>query len=156
MARVVKNPPANAGDIRDTGSIPGLERAPRGRQGNPFQYSYLENPMDRGACRATVHRVTQVTCCYAGQDTILKTEHGTTDWFKIGKSVHLHCILSLCLFNLYAEYIMQNAGLDDSQAGIKTAGRGKKPITLDMQMTPPLWQKAKRTKEPLDEGERGV
>ena len=50
---------------------------------------------------------------------------------------------------------MQNAGLDDSQAGIKTAGRGKKPITLDMQMTPPLWQKAKRTKEPLDEGERG-
>ena len=111
--------------------------------------------MDRGAWRATVHRVTQVTCCYAGQDTILKTEHGTTDWFKIGKSVHLHCILSLCLFNLYAEYIMQNAGLDDPQAGIKTAGRGKKPITLDMQMTPPLWQKAKRTKEPLDEGERG-
>ena len=50
---------------------------------------------------------------------------------------------------------MQNAGLDDSQAGIKTAGRGEKPITLDMQMTPPLWQKAKRTKEPLDEGERG-
>jgi hypothetical protein len=79
--------------------------------------------MDRGAWRATVHRVTQVTCCYAGQETIPKIEHGTTNWFKIGKGVHLGCILSLCLFNLYAEYIMQNAGLDDSQAGIKTAGR---------------------------------
>ena len=56
---VVKNLPANAGDIRDTGSIPGLGRSPGGGNGNPFQYSCLENPMDRGAWRATVHGVTQ-------------------------------------------------------------------------------------------------
>ena len=79
--------------------------------------------MDRRDGRATVHRVTQVTCCCASQERTLKTEHGTADWFKTGRSVHLGCILSLCLFNLYAEYIMQNAGLDDSQVGIKIAGR---------------------------------
>ena len=54
---VVKNPPANAGDVRVMGSIPGLERSPGGGHGNPLQYSHLENPMDRGAWRATVHRV---------------------------------------------------------------------------------------------------
>ena len=54
---VVKNPPTNAGDIRDMGLIPGLGRSPRGGHGNPLQYSCLENPMDRGAWRATVHRV---------------------------------------------------------------------------------------------------
>jgi len=58
---------------------------------------------------------------YAGQDTTVRTGHGTIDWFKIGKGIQ-GSILSLCLFNLYAEYIMQNAGLDDSQAGIKIAG----------------------------------
>ena len=60
---------------------------------------------------------------YAGQDTTVRTEHGTTDWFKIGKGVHQCCILSPCLFNLYAEYIMQNTGLDEAQMGIKIAGR---------------------------------
>ena len=55
----VKNPPANAGDLRDTGSVPGLVRSPRGRHGNPVQYSYLENPMDRGGWWATVHGVTK-------------------------------------------------------------------------------------------------
>ena len=60
---------------------------------------------------------------YAGQQTTLRTGHGTTDWFQIGKGVHQGCILSPCLFNLYAEYIMRNAGLDETQAGIKTAGR---------------------------------
>ena len=60
---------------------------------------------------------------YAGQDTTVRTGHGTTDWFKIGKGVHQDCILSPCLFNLYAEYIMQNAGLDEARAGIKIAGR---------------------------------
>ena len=57
---------------------------------------------------------------YAGQEA---TGHGTTDWFQIGKGVHQGCILSPCLFNLYAEYIIRNAGLDEAQAGIKTAGR---------------------------------
>ena len=60
---------------------------------------------------------------YAGQETIVRTEYGTMDWFKIGKGVHQVCILSPCLFNLHAEYIMRNEGLYDSQAGIKIARR---------------------------------
>ena len=58
---------------------------------------------------------------YAGQEATVRTGHGTTDWFQIGKGVCQGCILSLCLFNLYAEYIMRNAGMDEAQAGIKTA-----------------------------------
>ena len=57
------------------------------------------------------------------QEAIVRTRHGTTDWFQIGKGVHQGCILSPCLFNLYAEYIMPNDRLDEAQAGIKTAGR---------------------------------
>ena len=60
---------------------------------------------------------------YAGQEATVRTEHGTMDWFPIGKGVCQGCMLSLCLFNLYAEYIMRNTGLDEAQAGIKTAGR---------------------------------
>ena len=60
---------------------------------------------------------------YADQEATVRTLHGTTDWFKIGKGVHQSCILSPCLFNLYAEYIIWNARLDESQAGIKSAGR---------------------------------
>ena len=60
---------------------------------------------------------------YAEQEATVRTVHGTVDWFKIGKGVHEVCILSVCLFNLYAEYIMRNARLDDSQAGIKISGR---------------------------------
>ena len=60
---------------------------------------------------------------YAGQEATVRTGHGTTDWFQIGKGVHQGCILSPCLFNFYAEYIMRNAGLNEAQAGIKTAGR---------------------------------
>ena len=60
---------------------------------------------------------------YAGQEATVRTGHGTTDWFQIGKGVHQGCILSPCLFNLYAEYIMRNAGLDEAQTGIKIAGR---------------------------------
>ena len=59
---------------------------------------------------------------YAGQETTVRTGHGTTDWFQIGKGVPQGCILSPCLFNLYAEYVMRNAGLDEAQAGIKIAG----------------------------------
>ena len=70
---------------------------------------------------------TKLTCLfrnlYAGQKAIVRTGHGTTDWFQIGKGIHQGCILSPCLFNLYAEYVMRNAGLEESQAGIKTAGR---------------------------------
>ena len=60
---------------------------------------------------------------YTAQAATVRTGHGTTDWFQIGKGVRQGCILSPCLFNLYAEYIMRNAGLDEPQAGIKTAGR---------------------------------
>ena len=60
---------------------------------------------------------------YAGQEATVRIGRGTTDWFQIGKGVHQGCILSPCLFNLYAEYIMRNAGLDEAQAGIKIAGR---------------------------------
>ena len=60
---------------------------------------------------------------YAGQDATVRTGHGTIDWFQIGKGVCQGCILSPCLFNLYAEYIMRNARLDEAQAGIKIAGR---------------------------------
>ena len=68
-----------------------------------------------------------LTCClrnlYAGQEATVRTGYGRTDWFQIGKGVCQGCILSPCLFNLYAEYIMRNAGLDEAQAGIKIAGR---------------------------------
>ena len=60
---------------------------------------------------------------YAGQEAIVRTGHGTTDWFQIGKGIYQGCILSPCLFNLYAEYIMRNVGLDEPQTGIKIAGR---------------------------------
>ena len=70
-----------------------------------------------------------------------RTGHGTTDWFQTGKGVCQGYILSPCLFNLYAEYIMRNAGLEEAQAGIKIA---EISITSDMQMTPPLWQKVKK------------
>ena len=69
------------------------------------------------------------------QEAPVRAGHGTTDWFQIGKGVCQGCILSPCLFNLYAEYFMRNAGLDEAQ---------EISITSDMQMTPPLWQKAKK------------
>ena len=72
---------------------------------------------------------------YSGKEATVITGHGTTDWFQIGKGVHQGCILSSCLFNLYSEYIMRNAWLDETQAGIKIAY---------MQMTSSLWQKAKK------------
>ena len=79
---------------------------------------------------------------YAGQEATVRTGHGTADWFQIGKGVRQGCILSPCLFNFYAEYIMRNAGLEEAQAGIKIAREIS--ITSDMQTTPPLWQKVKR------------
>ena len=90
---------------------------------------------------------------YAGQEETVRTGHGTMDWFQIRKGVCQAYILSPCLFNLYAEYIMRNGRLNEAQAGIKIAGKISK--TLDMQMTPPYGRKQRRTKESLDESERG-
>ena len=82
---------------------------------------------------------------YAGQEAIIRTRHGTTDWFQIGKGIRQGCILLPCLFNLYAEYIMRNAGLEEAQAGRNpTRLLGEISTTSDMQMTPSLWQKVKR------------
>ena len=78
---------------------------------------------------------------YAGQEATVRTGHGTIDWFQIGKGVCQACILPLCLFNLYAEYLMRNAGLDEAQ--LESRLLGEISITSDMQMTPPLWQKVK-------------
>ena len=72
----------------------------------------------------------------------VRTGHGTRDWFQIGKGVCQGCIFSPCLFNLYAEYIMRNAGLEETQAESRLLGEIS--VTSDMQMTPPLWQKVKR------------
>ena len=69
------------------------------------------------------HLTCLLTYPYAGQEATVRTGHGTTDWFQIGKGVRQGCILSPCLFNLYAKYIMRNAGLEETQAGIKIAGR---------------------------------
>ena len=80
---------------------------------------------------------------YAGQEATVRTGHGTTDCFQIGKRVHQGCILSHYLFNLYVEYIVRNPGLEEAQAGIKIAGRNIN--NLRYMMTPPLWQKAKKS-----------
>ena len=81
----------------------------------------------------------QLTCLlrnlYAGQEAIVRTGHGTTDWVQIGKGVREGCILSPCLFNLYAEYIIWNAGLDEAQAGIKIAGRNIRNLRYADDMT---------------------
>ena len=79
---------------------------------------------------------------YTGQEATVRTGYGTTDWFQIGKGVCQGCVLSLCLFKFYAEYIMQNARLNEAQ--LESRLPGEISITSDMQMTPPLWQKVKK------------
>ena len=90
---------------------------------------------------------------YAGREATVRTRHGTTDWFQIGKGVHEGCILSPCLFNLYAEYIMRKAGLKEAQAGIKMAGRNINNLRYADDTT--LRAKSEGTKKPLDESESG-
>ena len=80
---------------------------------------------------------------YAGQKAIVRTGHGTTDWFQIGKGAHQGCILSPCLFGIYADYIMRHAWLDETQAGIKIAGRNINNLRYVDDTT--FWQKAKKS-----------
>ena len=87
--------------------------------------------------KQTTWPVSWEICMQVRKQQLQQLEHGATDWFQIGKGVRQSCILSSCLFNLYAEYITRNAGLDGAQAGIKISGRNIN--NLDMQMTPPLW-----------------
>ena len=88
------------------------------------------------------HQTCLLRNLYAGQEATVRTGHGTTDWFQIGKEVHQGCILSPCLFNLYAEYIMRNAGLDEIRVGVKIAGRNINNLRYVNDTT--LWQKANR------------
>ena len=90
---------------------------------------------------------------YAGQEATVRTGHGTTDWFQIGKGVCQGCILSPSLFNLYAEYIISNVRLDEAQAGIKTAGRNINNLRYADDTT--LMADSEEELEPLDESERG-
>ena len=89
---------------------------------------------------------------YAGQKAAFRIRHGTTDWFKIGEGVQQGCLLSPCLFNLYVEHIMQNAGLDELQAEIKIARRNNNLRYADD--TTLNSRKQRGTKEPLNEGEK--
>ena len=88
------------------------------------------------------HLIRLLRNLYADQEATVRTGHGTTDWFQIGKGVRQGCILSPCLFNFYAEYIKRNAGLEEAQAGIKTAGRNINNLRYADDTT--LWQKAKK------------
>ena len=91
---------------------------------------------------------------YAGQEATVRTGNGTTDCFQIGKGVHQGCILSPCLFNLYAEYIMRNTGLEEAQAGLKIAWRNFNNLRHEDDITL-MAESEEETKEPRDEGERG-
>ena len=90
---------------------------------------------------------------YTGQEATVRTRHGTTDWFQIGKGVHQGCILSPCLFNSHAEYIMRNAGLEEAQAGINITGRNINNLRYADDTT--LMAESKEELEPIEESERG-
>ena len=90
---------------------------------------------------------------YAGQEATVRTGHGITDWFQIGKGVHQGCILSPCLFKLYAEYIMKNAGLEEAKGGIKIVRRNINHLRYADDTT--LMAQSEEELEPLDESERG-
>ena len=91
---------------------------------------------------------------YAGQEATVRTEHGTTDWFQIGKGLRQGCILSPCLFYLYAEYIKRNARLEEAQAGIKIAGRSINNLRY-VDGTTLMAESEEELKKPLDESESG-
>ena len=99
------------------------------------------------------HRTCLLRNLYAGQEATVRIGHGTTDWFQIGKGVCQGCILSPCLFNLYAEFIMRNAGLDEAQAGIKIAGLNINNLRYGNDTT--LMAESEEELKSLFESERG-
>ena len=99
------------------------------------------------------HLICLLRNLYAGQEATVRTGLGTTDWFQIGKGVHQGCILSPCLFKLYAEYIMRNFGLGEAQAGIKIAGRNINDLRYADDTTF-MAESKEELKSPLDEREK--
>ena len=106
--------------------------------------------MDRGAWQATVHGLAKSQADhftsilrnqYAGKEATVRAGRGTTDWFQIGRGVHQSCVLSPCLFNLSAKYIMRNTGREEHK--LESRLLGEISVISDMQMTPLLWQKVK-------------
>ena len=100
------------------------------------------------------HLICLLRNLYAGQEATVRTGHGTTHWFQKGQGVLQGCILSPCLFNLYAEYIIRNAGLEETQAGIKIAGRNINNLRYADDTTL-MAESEEELKKPLDESERG-
>ena len=100
------------------------------------------------------HLICLLRNLYAGKEATVRIGHGTTDWFQIGKGICQGYILSPCLFNLYAEYIMRNGGLDEAQAGIKIAGRNINNLRYANDTTL-MAESEEKLKKPLDEGETG-
>ena len=92
--------------------------------------------IDLGGLGISDHLTCLLRNLYAGQEATVRTGHGTTDWFQIGKGLHQGCILSPCLFNFYAEYIMRNAALEETQAGIKISGRNSNNLKYADDITP--------------------
>ena len=138
-------------EIKLPTSVGSLEKQENSRKTSPLLYWLCQSLWLCGSQQTVENSLrdgnTRLTTCllrnlYAGQEETVRTGHRTTDWFQRGKGVCQGCILSPCLFNLYAEYTMRHAGLEETQAGIRLPGEIS--ITSDMQMTPPLWQEAKR------------
>ena len=102
----------------------------------------MENSEGDGNTRIPDHLTCLLRNLNAGQEATVRTGHGITDWFQIGKVVFQGCILSPRLFNLHAEYIMRNAGLEEAQ--VESRLLGEISITSDIQVTPPLWQKVEK------------
>ena len=100
------------------------------------------------------HLICLLSNLYAGQEATVRTGHGTTDWFQIEKGVRQGCILSLCILNLYAQYIIRNTGLEEAQAGIKIAGRIINNLRYADETTL-MAENKEEQKNPLDESESG-